>query len=50
MAKVLRWTGYIVGGLVLIAVGAAMFVWAAADVKLSEITPQPERLATPTPA
>jgi mono/diheme cytochrome c family protein len=50
MAKVLRWTGYVVGGLVVIAVAVALFVWSAADVKLSEITPQPERLATPTPA
>ena len=50
MAKVLRLTGYLVGGLVVIVVAAALFVWAAADEKLSEITPQPERLATPTPA
>ena len=50
MAKVLRWAGYIVGGLIVIAVGATLFVWAAADVKLTESDPQPERLATPTPA
>ena len=36
MPKVLRWTGYLVGGLVVIALGAVLFVWAAADVKLSE--------------
>jgi mono/diheme cytochrome c family protein len=51
MARVLRWTGYVLGGLVVIAVGAALFVWAAADMKLTEIAaPPPERLATPTPA
>ena len=50
MAKVLRWAGYIVGGLIVIAVGATLFVWAAADVKLTESEPKPERLATPTPA
>jgi len=51
MPKVLRWTGYLVGGLVVIALGAVLFVWAAADVKLSEgDPPRPERLATPTPA
>ena len=50
MAKVLRWSGYLVGGLVVIVIAAALFVWSAADVKLSEITPQPERLATPTSA
>ena len=50
MAKVLRWSAYLVGGVAVIVVGAALFIWAAADVKLSEDTPQPERLATPTPA
>jgi mono/diheme cytochrome c family protein len=34
-----------------IAVGAALFVWAAADMKLSQDDPpRPERLATPRPA
>ena len=50
MPKALRWAGFLIGGLALIAVGAALFVWAASDVKLSEATPKPERLATPTPA
>lgn len=50
MARVLRWTGYVLGGLAVIAVGATLFVWAAADVKLTEGEPQPERLATPTAA
>jgi mono/diheme cytochrome c family protein len=51
MAKVLRWAGYLLGGLAVIAVGAVLFIWAAADVKLSEgDPPHPERLATPTPA
>jgi cytochrome c553 len=51
MAKVLRWAGYLVGTLVVIAVLAALFVEFWASAKLSEsFTPQPERLATPTPA
>ena len=50
MAKVLRWAGYLVGGLAVIAVGAALYVWVASDQKLSEITARPERLAAPTPA
>ena len=50
MPKALRWAAYLVGGLAVIAICAALFVWAASDVKLREIKPQPERLATPTPA
>ena len=50
MARVLRWAGYVLGGLGVIAVGAALFVWAASDMKRTEISARPERLATPTPA
>lgn len=50
MAKVLRWAAYLVGGVAVIAVGTTLFVWAASDGKLSEITAHPERLATPTAA
>lgn len=50
MAKVLRWAGYLIGGLAAIAVGAALFVWAASDMKQTEIAARPERLATPTAA
>ena len=50
MAKVLRWVVYIVGGLAAIAVGAALFVWAASDMKRTESAARPEKLATPTPA
>jgi mono/diheme cytochrome c family protein len=50
MAKVLRWAVYLVGGLAVIAVGAALFGWAASDMKRTEIAARPERLATPTPA
>lgn len=50
MARVLRWAGYVLGGLAVIAIGAALFVWAASDMKRTEISARPERLATPTPA
>ena len=50
MARVLRWAGYVLGGLAVIAIGAALFVWAASDMKLTEISARPERLETPTPA
>jgi mono/diheme cytochrome c family protein len=51
MAKLLRWTGYVLGLLLLLAVLAAAYVWIASSMKLSaRAEPRPERLATPTPA
>ena len=50
MPKALRWVGFLIGGLAVIAVGAALFVWATSDGLLSEIEARPERLATPTAA
>jgi mono/diheme cytochrome c family protein len=51
MAKLLRWTGYVVGALVLLLLIAAAAVWLIAGEKLSAHgTLKPEHLAVPTAA
>jgi mono/diheme cytochrome c family protein len=45
MAKLLRWTGYVVGVLLLLIVLAAAYVWIASAQKLNaRVEPRPERL------
>jgi len=49
MRRVLRWAGYSVGGLVVLAVLAFAFVWFAAESTLNAtVTPRAQRLATAT--
>jgi mono/diheme cytochrome c family protein len=51
MAKLLRWTGYFVGALILLVLIAAAAVWMIAGQKLSAHgTLKPEHLAVPTAA
>ena len=51
MAKLLRWTGYLVGALILLLLIAAAAVWLLAGQKLSAHgTLKPEHLAAPTAA
>jgi cytochrome c553 len=51
MRIALRWFGYLVGVLLLLAVLAAAYVWIASSQKLhARSTGKPERLAQPTPA
>jgi cytochrome c553 len=51
MAKLLRWTGYVVGALLLLVLIAAAAVWLIAGQKLSAHgTLKPEHLAAPTAA
>ena len=51
MARVLRWAGYAVGGLVLLVLLAAAYIWFASSQKLhAKIAPAAERLEAPTPA
>src|SRR5919106_1466576 len=51
MAKLLRWTGYVLGVVLLLALLAAAYIWVASSQRLNaRVTPNPERLATPTPA
>lgn len=51
MAKVLRWTGYVLGVLLLLALLAAAYVWFASDRKLNaQVAAKPERLDVPTAA
>lgn len=51
MAKVLRWTGYVLGVLFLLALLAAAYVWIASGRKLgAQVEAKPERLAVPTAA
>lgn len=51
MGKVLRWGGYILGGLLVLVLLAAAYLWVASNQKLNaRVTPRLERLVTPTPA
>lgn len=51
MRTALRWFGYLVGALLLLALLAAAYVWIASSQKLNaRPTPRPERLAQPTAA
>jgi mono/diheme cytochrome c family protein len=51
MRVVLRWFGYLVGGLLLLALLAAAWLWFASTQKLNAKVPgKPERLAAPTAA
>jgi mono/diheme cytochrome c family protein len=51
MAKLLRWTGYVLGVVLLLAILAAAFVWIASSMKLNAgVEAKAERLATPTSA
>ena len=51
MAKLLRWTGYVLGVLVLLIILGAAYVWIASSQKLkAEVEAKPERITTPTPA
>jgi len=51
MAKVLRWTGYVLGVLLLLAILAAVYVWMASAQKLNaQVDAKPERLVAPTAA
>ena len=51
MAKVLRWTGYVLGVLLLLALLAAAYVWFASSRKLNAyVDAKPERLVVPTAA
>ena len=51
MTKVLRWTGYVLGVFLLLALLAAAYVWVASDRKLNaQVEARPERLVVPTPA
>ena len=51
MAKVLRWTGYVLGVLLLLALLAAAYVWLASNRKLNaHVEAKPERLVVPTAA
>jgi cytochrome c553 len=51
MTKVLRWTGYVLGVLLLLALLAAAYVWMASNRNLNaRVEAKPERLVVPTPA
>jgi len=51
MARALRWLGYGIGGLLLLLLLAAAWLWAASNQKLNaQATPRAERLVQPTPA
>ena len=51
MVKVLRWTGYVLGVLLLIVILAAAYVWIASSSKLNaRVAPKAEKLVTPTAA
>ena len=51
MGKVLRWTGYSLGALLLVLLLAAALLWYLSSAKLNaRPVPAPERLAAPTPA
>jgi cytochrome c553 len=51
MTKVLRWTGYVLGVVLLLALLAAAYVWIVSDRQLNaQVEAKPERLVVPTPA
>jgi mono/diheme cytochrome c family protein len=50
MAKLLRWTGYVLGLLLLLALAAAGYVWVVSSRELRAHAPKTEPLATPTAA
>lgn len=50
MAKAMRWFGYFVGGLFLLAIAAAAYVWIASSQALRAHAPRGERLVAPPPA
>lgn len=51
MRTALRWAGYVVGGLFLLLLIAAAYIWFASSQKLNaHVTPRPERLAAASPA
>lgn len=51
MTKLLRWTAYVLGVLLLLALLAAAYVWIASSQKLNaQVVANPERIVAPTPA
>ena len=51
MARILRWTGYLLGGLLVLFLLAAAAIWIGSTYKLSAAPePQPSQLDQPTPA
>jgi cytochrome c553 len=51
MTKVLRWTGYVLGVVLLLALLAAAYMWIVSDRQLNaQVEAKPERLVVPTPA
>ncbi len=51
MAKLLRWTAYVLGVLILLLLLAAAYLWIASSWKLNaRVEAKPERLVTPTAA
>ena len=51
MARALRWLGYVVGGLLVLLLLAAAWLWFASNRPLNaQVAPRPERLVRPTPA
>jgi mono/diheme cytochrome c family protein len=51
MTKLLRWTAYVLGVLLLLALLAGAYVWIASSQKLNaQVEVKPERIVAPTPA
>src|SRR5690349_20176844 len=50
MAKLLRWTGYVLGAFLVLLLIAAVAVWLISARQLGHVVRKPERLAQPTAA